>query len=215
MKRVCIVIILAPLASVAYGDVIYDGQTYNYDETTGIRSISGADGIETADDFEVGGYWTLELVRVWFGYGGEQADIRVDIFSNGPGDEPGTPPPGDLYYEEVPSGNMTWTDTGDTIAGNPIYQVDIPIEGFYIEPTTRYWLGLQIISGDNSGWLSMNDTNPLAWWETINSYYSGSWHEWHGPFQTEFFGCEFELHGTPVDTGVSPESLGVIKAGYR
>ncbi len=215
MKIVCIVIILAPLASVAYADVIYDDQTYDYDETYTGLSIWGGPGYETADDFEVEGYWTLELVRVWFTYHGEH-DIRVDIFSNGPDDEPGSLPPGDLYYEEVPSGNITWTDTGDVMYGVPFYQVDIPIDGFPIEPATRYWLGLQSISGDNSSfWLNMKDYGPPAWWETLNFYHSGSWHEYHGPFHTEFWGCEFELHGTPDDTTVEAGSFGAIKALYR
>jgi hypothetical protein len=189
----------------AYADVIYDEQTYDYWETYTRYSIWGEAGYETADDFEVEGYWTLELVRVWLCYSGEQ-DIRVDIFSNGADNKPGSPPPGDLYYEEVTAGAITWTDTGDSGWGYPFYQLDIPITGFDIEPATRYWVGLQSISGDNSYWLVTLDLR----WVDAHWFYEGNWHG--GGFIR--YDCEFELHGTPV-TGVETASLGEIKALFR
>ncbi len=211
MKKVYIVTIAASLTLTVYADVIYDEQTYDYDETYTGSSI-WYERYETADDFEVEGYWTLEMVRVWLFYSGEQ-DIRVDIFSNGAGDKPGAPPPGDLYYEEVPAESIIWTDTGDSLVGYPIYQVDIPIEGFRIEPETRYWLGLQSITGDESSWLIFIP-NTTDWWADICIFLEGQWcRPWLPIFDR--YDCMFELHGTPVDTGVTPASLGSIKAGYR
>ncbi len=209
MKKACIVIILVPLASVAYADVIYDDQTYNYINTETIFSIWGDRGDETADDFETTEDWTLEPVRFWLFYTGEQ-NIRVDIFSNGADDKPAAPPPGDLFYEEVPAESITWTDTGDSMFDWPIFEVDIPISGFDIIADTRYWLGLQSTSGGNSYWLQFMFTD---WWEGM-CFYDGVWHR-AGEGVFESYDCEFELHGTPVDTGVTPESLGLIKAGYR
>ena len=89
MKRVCIVIILAPLASVAYADVIYDDQTYNYYDTYAEISISSGEGRKAADDFEVEGFYVLESIRVWV-TAWAPADMLVEVFDNsgtGPGDE--------------------------------------------------------------------------------------------------------------------------------
>jgi hypothetical protein len=209
MRKVYIVTIAASLTLTVYADVIYDEQTYNYEETYNGLSIWGEVGYETADDFEVEGYWTLELVRAWLVYAGEQ-DIRVDIFGNGADDMPACPPPGDLYYEEVLAESITWTDTGDSLSGYPIYQVDIPIGGFPIESGARYWLGLQSLTGDNSYWLVFWSNQ---WWEGT-CFYDDGWNRVVDTFNVEK-DCEFELHGTPDDTGFEAGSVGRIKALYR
>jgi hypothetical protein len=195
----------------AFADVIYNEQTYDYEETDNGFSIWGEGGYEMADDFEVECCWNLEMVRVWLFYSGEQ-DIRVDIFSNGADDKPGAPPPGDLYYEEVPAESIKWKDTGDSMFGYPIYQLDIPIEGFYIETGIRYWLGLQSITGNNSYWLGFVNSDTY-WWKGACFYYNGAWY--NGDYIFERYDCEFELHGTPDDSGVNARSLGGIKALYR
>ncbi len=210
MKRIGLAVIAASSALTAYGDVIYDDQTFDYGDTADAFTIWGEGGCETADDFEMDSNWTLKLVRIWIAYTGEQ-DIRVDIFSNGADDKPAAPPPGDLYYEEVPGESINWTDTEYSWYGFPIYQLDIPIEGFYIEPGTIYWLGLQSITGNNSYWLQFEFTD---WWEGTCFYYDGIWTR-AGEFLFGRYDCEFELHGTPVDTAVEAGSFGGIKALYR
>jgi hypothetical protein len=209
MKQLSILIIAVSLATGVYADVIYDDQTFDYGGTEDAFTIWGEGGYETADDFEVDSNWTLEFVRVWIAYTGEQ-DIRVDIFSNGADDKPGTPPPGDFYYEEVPAGSINWIDTGYSWCGFPIYQLDIPIEGFYIELGTRYWLGLQSTTGNNSYWLQFEFTD---WWEGTCFYYKGIWTR-TGELLFGRNDCEFELHGTPGGSAVETVSLGVIKAGF-
>lgn len=210
MKKAYIFAILAFFASASYGGVIYDDQTYDYNATLNAGSIWGEDDHEIADDFETTADWTLELVRFWFLYSGEQ-DIRVDIFSNGPDNKPASPPPGDLYNEEVSSTDIAWTDTGDEFPGWPIYRVDIPVSGFDIIAGTRYWLGLQSITGNKSWWLVFQHDYE-HWWE-IAMYHDGSeWRIASGPF--EEYACEFELHGTPVSS-VKSASLGTIKALFR
>jgi hypothetical protein len=214
MKKVCIVTMMTFLPLTIYADVIYNEQTYDYDETYNGSSI-WYESYETADDFEVEGFWTLEMVRVWLFYSGEQ-DIRVDIFSNisdGGPDTPACPPPGDLYYEEVPAESIVWTDTGDSMHGWPIYQLDISIEGFYVETGIRYWLGLQSITGGESWWLIFNP-NTTDWWEDICIFLEGQWcRPWLPIFDR--YDCMFELHGTPDDTTVEAGSFGGIKALYR
>jgi hypothetical protein len=212
MKLIGLAVITGFLASVAYADVIYDEQTYDYDDVGNGLSIWGEPGYETADDFEVEGYWTLEVVRVWLFYTGEQ-NIRVDIFSNGADDKPACPPPGDLYYEEVPAESITWNDTGDSMFGYPIYQLDIPIEGFYVETGIRYWLGLQSITGEESWWLTFQ-SYATYWWDGACFYYEGFWYQGDGPIWDRY-DCMFELYGTPDDTGVEAGSVGRIKALYR
>jgi len=209
VNKLYIFTILASSALPAYADVIYDEQTYNYGETDNGCTIWGEAGYESADDFEVEGFWTLEMVRVWLFYSGEQ-DIRVDIFSNGADDKPAAPPPGDLYYEEVPAESIKWTDTGDSKYGWPIYQLDIPIDGFYVETGTRYWLALQSTTGNNSYWLEFQYTD---WWEGA-CFYDGVWYR-QGEYVFEWYDCEFELHGTPDDAAVEAKSFGGIKALYR
>jgi hypothetical protein len=207
MRGIIIFIIGISAISAAFPDIIYDDQTYNYGDTNNGLSIWSEIGYEPADDFEADSYWTLETVRFWLFYSGEQ-NIRVDIFSNDDG-EPGAPPPGDLYFEEVPSGDIIWTDTGDVMFGWPIYEVDVPITGFDIIPDTRYWLGLLSITGDNSFWLTMPHNSD--WWNSVRVFYEGTW-------IPDFFyssACEFELHGTPDDTAVEAGSFGGIKALYR
>jgi len=211
MKLIVVALIGVLVAFAAFADVIYDEQTYDYGNTGGGISI-WYELWETADDFEVEGFWTLEMVRVWLFYSGEQ-DIRVDIFSNGTDDKPACPPPGDLYYEEVPAESITWTDTGDSMYGYPIYQLDIPIDGFYIETGTRYWLGLQSITGEESWWLTFQ-SYATYWWAGACWYYEDFWLNGE---EGLWFRCDcmFELHGTPDDAAVEAGSFGGIKALYR
>jgi hypothetical protein len=210
MRGIVIFIIIAVFSiAAAFADIIYDEQTYDYDDVGNGSSI-WYEICESADDFELAGYWDLEMVRVWLFYSGEQ-DVRIDIFSNGTDDMPAYPPPGDLYYEEVPAESITWTDTGDSMFGYPIYRLDIPIEGFYIETGIRYWLGLQSISGDNSYWLVF-ENHLEYWWEDMCIFYEGQWCR-DTLFRRQ--DCMFELHGTPAGSGVNARSFGAIKALYR
>jgi hypothetical protein len=176
-------------------DVIYDDQAYGQGTTEGGFSIYGAMNWEPADDFETTDGWVLEIVRFWLFWTGNQ-DIRVDIFSDS-GGQPGSDPPGDLFNEEVLEGDITWTYTGDSMFGYPIYEVDIPITGFYITAGTRYWLGLQSTSGDNSFWLHMY--HDPDWWEECYWYYEEIWYSSGDWIHGDEVDCEFELYGTPGD----------------
>ena len=205
MKRVCIVIILAPLASVAYADVIYDEQTYNYDEMY-IPPLVGPEGYKVADDFETDGSWVLEVIKVWL-VAQVPGDVLVEIFADsgdGPDDD------NLLFSETVSEEDSKWSETGDPY-GWPIYEVALPISGFDIEPGTRYWLSLNY-PDDYAAWPVM--ASPPEWWDTVYFNYDGSWEGWWGPF-SEHYGCMFELHGTPDDTTVEAGSFGGIKALYR
>jgi hypothetical protein len=189
LKTIGFLIIGFTIATSVYADVIYGAQTYDYDETVNGFSIYGAEGYETADDFETTQDWTLEMVRFWVFYTVEQ-DIRVDIFSNS-GGQPAGDPPGDLYNEEVAYSYITWTDTGDSMYGYPIYKVDVPLTGFIIDASTRYWLGLQSLTGGYSSWLQLDRQG--CWYDTL-IYHNGDWYDPSGHHASEF-----ELHGTPKD----------------
>jgi hypothetical protein len=189
MKKLGLLIIVSVLVIAVYAEVIYDDQTYDYDETVSGFSIYGAEGNETADDFETTQDWTLEMVRFWLFYTGEQ-DIRVDIFSNS-GGQPAGDPPGDLYNEEVAYSDITWTDTGDSMYGYPIYKVDVPLTGFIIDASTRYWLGLQSLTGVYSSWLQLDRQG--CWYDT-HTYNDGDWYDPWGHHASEF-----ELHGSLID----------------
>jgi hypothetical protein len=208
MRGISLLIIIMPLGFVVSADVIYDEQTYNYDDTINALSIYGLAGYETADDFETTENWTLELVKVWLHlFGGPYStNIRVDVFEdtgNGPGKA--------LFGEEVPADDIMWTDTGDTW-DPPTYEVDIPITGFDIAAGMRYWLGLQTTGGSNCFWLVM--LNEPEWWSNCYFYYQGTWYD-SEDFFSEASACEFELHGSPAGSGVNARSLGHIKSLYR
>ena len=87
-----------------YRDVIYDDQSYYGNDPSNAYSIWGDEGWETADDFEVYNFWTLEMVRVWL-WGESGVDIRVDIF----GDSGDGPDDGDVLFSEIVNGSdITW-----------------------------------------------------------------------------------------------------------
>jgi hypothetical protein len=207
MRGIIILIIAVFSIPAAFADIIYDEQTYNYDDTINALSIYGPLGYETADDFETNEDWTLELVKVWFiTWGGaHDTSIRVDIFED-TGGGPGTT----LYREVILSDQIGWILVSDWYA---IYEADIPITGFDIVTGTRYWLGLQTAEGDSQVyWLVM--LNKPDWWSNCYFYDGSTWYD-----SEDYYGqnsaCEFELHGTPAGSGVNARSLGAIKALYR
>jgi hypothetical protein len=192
----------------AFADVIYDEQTLDWGNTWNGFTINGEYGFETADDFETTDDWTLEMVRFWvFTYNPPNNDIRVDIFED-TGYRPGTP----VFREEVPSGDITWVRLELGMLEPLKYRADIPISGFDIVAATRYWLGLQTTSGDSCYWFVM--PNQPEWWSNCYFYDGSTWYD-----SEDYYGqnsaCEFELHGTPDDSGVNARSLGGIKALYR
>jgi hypothetical protein len=209
MRGIIIFIIGISAISAAFPDVIYDEQTYNYEDIWDAISIYGELDYETADDFETTENWTLELVKVWLHlFGGPYStNIRVDVFEdtgNGPGKA--------LFGEEVPADDIMWTDTGDTW-DPPTYEVDIPITGFDIAAGTRYWVGLQTTGGSSQVyWLIM--INEPDWWSNYYFYDGSTWND-----SEDYFGyagaCCFELHGSPGGSGVNARSFGAIKALYR
>jgi hypothetical protein len=187
MERLGLLIIAVSVATAVYADVIYDEQSYyGNDWSTGF-SIWGDEGWETADDFETTADCTLEMVRFWVLYYGQQ-NIRVDIF-----DDSGAGPGSILFQEEISSAEMTWTLIDGLYY---IYEVDVPISDFNIVPDTRYWLGLQTTSGDNLWWVVM--PNEPEWWENCYFYYEGMWYD-SEDFFSEASACMFELHGTLND----------------
>jgi len=202
MKRLSLLITVVFVGIAAYADAIYDEQTFDYDETWNGYSIYGADGYETADDFETTEDWNLEMIRFWKFYD-SQHNIRVDIFGDS-----GAGPGSILFHEDVPAGDITWTLAYDSDI--PVYEADVPISGFDIDAGTRYWLGLQVTTGGNAFWLVME--NDPEWWENCY-FYDGAWYDSYDYFG-EASACEFELHGTPGDAAVEPASLGTIKAGF-
>jgi hypothetical protein len=187
LKRIGFLIIGFAIATSVYADVIYDDQAFESGASWNAYSIHGGYGYETADDFETTADWTLEMVTFWVIYYGT-FDVRVDIF-----DDSGAGPGTNLFQDEVPSGEITWTLVEDLVY--TIYEVEVPISGFDIVAGTRYWLGLQRTSGSNAVWLVM--PNEPEWWENCH-FYDGGWFDSYDYFG-EASACEFELHGTLTD----------------
>jgi hypothetical protein len=205
MRGIIIFIIGVSAISAAFPDVIYDEQTYNYDEMY-IPPLVGPEGYKVADDFETDGDWLLELIKVWL-VAPAPGDVLVELFADsGAGPDDGNV----LFSEIVGEADSNWSETGDPYEP-PIYEVDLPVNDFDIAPGTRYWLSLNYLD-DYAGWPVMLDS--IYWWDTVYLNYYGSWEGWWGPFG-EHYGCMFELHGTPDDSGVNARSLGGIKALYR
>ena len=172
-------------------EVIYDGQTYNFDEIFGGFSITSPT-YKLADDFEVDDDWRLDVNRVWIPSNDGPDDIIVEIFADS-GDGPDVDDV--LFTETVGGSDQTWTDTGDVLNDYTIWEVDIPISGFEIVPGTRYWLSLQY-QGGRAFW-TVTYQDP-AWWDVLYSYISGTWRSSY-----DFIGlglaCFFELHGVTTD----------------
>jgi hypothetical protein len=130
------------------------------------------------------------MVRVWiFNYG--TGDMLVEIFA-GLGDIPDDD--NLLYSETVSDGDYTWTATGDSMYGMPVYEVEIPISGFDISPGAMYWLSLQHQGSGSYYWCATY--HQPEWWDEFALFYGGVWIA--GGFcdnKDQFF----ELHGTPVE----------------
>jgi hypothetical protein len=170
--------------------VIYDDQTYYTSLLTAGFVITAPSKV--ADDFEVDGDWTLEMIRVWLL--GAYCDTLVEVF----GDSGAGPDDADLLFSEtVDEADQTWTFTGDSWVGYPIVEVDVPISGFVIGPGARYWLSLQAENdGVTRGWAGMYH-NP-EYWDMCYGYYGGTWIASYYLYGLAY-DCFFELHGTPVE----------------
>jgi len=197
MKSLIIVVTTVSLATVVYADVIYDDQTYIYSSLTSGFSIYPPHKV--ADDFEVDADWTLDINRVWLLTNDGSADMLVEIL----GDGGSGPDEGDvLFSETIDEADHTWTFTGDTIYGYPVYEVDLPISGLVIGPETRYWLSLQSEDdGYYRRWAVLY--HEPEYWDMCYAYYEGGWYS-----SLYLYGydadCFFELHGTPVEY-IDPE----------
>jgi hypothetical protein len=172
-------------------EVIYDGQTYDFDEIYGGFNITSPT-YKLADDFEVDDDWRLEVNKVWISSNDGPADIIVEIFADsgdGPDDD-------DVLFTETVSGSdQTWTDTGDVLYDYTIWEVDIPISGFEVVPGTRYWLSLQYQGGRAYWNITYHD---LAWWDVLYTSIHSVWRSSY-EFVGRALGCFFELHGVITD----------------
>jgi hypothetical protein len=155
-------------------DVIYNDQAYNYSDCTGAASIYGAVGYEAADDFIPEDDATVQEVVVWLSAQG--VDLRCDFFE-GSGSGPGDDPPADFFNEEVPSGDITWEDTGDSLYGYPIIKCTVPISDCELSDGDYYWLGFQNTTGPNMFWWFFNyGTYGGPYWQQAYCYYIGVWY---------------------------------------
>jgi len=179
--------------SSGYRDVIYDDQTYDYGYCTNGLSIYGAAGYEHADDFIPDNDVTINEIVMWLS--GQNVDLRCDWFegsASGPGDDP----PADFFNEEVPSGDITWEDTGDIQFGYPVIKCTVPISDCELTGGGHYWLGFQNTTGPNTFWWAF-DYGEMGgpYWVEAYFYYVDHWYQ-DGWYDYELF---YELYGTLTD----------------
>jgi hypothetical protein len=180
-------------------DVIYDDQTYDYDYCTNGLSIYGEAGYESADDFIPENNVTVREVVIWLSR--SDVDLRCDFYE-GSGSGPGDDPPADFFSEEVPSADITWEDTGDSVFGYPVIKCTVPISNCELTGGDYYWLGFQNTTGSNTFWWAFDhSTMGGPYWHPTYFWYVSYWYydSWFGSY--DHF---YELHGSLFDD-VNPE----------